>query len=82
MVDRFKHHGAGLSDPSQRYYDVTPGAGDLPEWPRALWIGGEGDVTVEGSDGVSVTFTAVVGLLPIRPVKVTAATATGIIALC
>ena len=51
---------------------------------KGLWIGGTGNVVVEMSDGVDVTFTAVAAgeLLPIRVNKVKAATtATNIVAL-
>ena len=54
--------------------------------PRAIWIGGAGNLAVKlGDDATAVTLTGVAAgtLLPIRPVNVmsTNTTATGIVAL-
>jgi hypothetical protein len=72
--------------PARFAFPITPGPGDLASWPRALWIGGAGDITVVPADGVvasPVTFTAVPAgtLLPLRVQRVTAATATNIVGL-
>lgn len=64
-------------------FEITPGPGDLPQVPRALWVGTGGDVTVELTSG-EVTFTNVPGgtLLLVRPSKVLGATtASGILGL-
>jgi hypothetical protein len=61
---------------------VVPGAGALARVTKALFVSGAGDVTVTMRGGGSVTFPVGAGtLLPIRVTHVTAATATGIIAL-
>lgn len=89
--DRFKAHyeGGGLGRvdwPATRGFAITPANGaDLASQPRAVWVGGAGDLTWVGDDGVSVTLKAVpVGtLLPIRPwqVSATGTTATFIVGL-
>ena len=50
---------------------------------RALWIGTQGNIAVEGPDGTTVTYTNVVGLLNVQAVRIlsTGTTATGIVAM-
>ena len=70
-----------ITGPGERHYAVTPGAGELDPRPRALRIGGDGNITVEDAAGVSITYPVTAGEVFIfRAVKVTAATATGIVA--
>lgn len=52
--------------------------------PRSIYVGGGGDVVAEFADGSSVTFAGVGSgsVLPIRPVRVKAATtATSVVAI-
>lgn len=52
--------------------------------PVGVYVGAEGNVVAEGSDGVTATFAAEAGaILPIQPRRIlsTGTTATGIIAL-
>ena len=79
----------GATGPAGRAYAVTPSDSvDLDPVPRAIYVGGTGDLTVEipGAGGApgTVTFAAVPAgtLLPIRPSKIKAAsTATAIVAV-
>jgi hypothetical protein len=69
-----------------KFYAVTPhDANILPGRPIGLYVGGAGDVTMVGTDGVAVLFAAVPGgtILPCSPVRVndTGTDATGIVAL-
>lgn len=59
---------------------ITTSAG-VPQLPKALYIGGAGDVAAQFNDGTTVTFSAVpVGtILPIRPQRVMAATTASLI---
>lgn len=52
--------------------------------PKALYVGGAGDVVLQDTQGNSATFACVAGqILPMRPYKImsTNTTATGIVAL-
>jgi hypothetical protein len=68
--------------PALQYQSVTPGL-RLGAPCRSLYVGGAGDVSATSADGTVVTFTAVPAgvILPIVTNLVTAATATGIVAL-
>lgn len=77
MPDTFQTMTSGLDSPAVHHYTVTPGAGDLPFIPRAIYCGAGGTATIVDVDGTSVTYTLVAGqILPLRATKVTAATAT------
>ena len=70
--------------PAGRGIAVVPSDSTVLEPTRALWIGGEGNLSLVGADGVTYLLTAVpVGLLPVAVTKVrsTGTTATLIIAL-
>lgn len=85
MSDAMHNRAAGPDSPAWDAATVTAGASDLARVPtRALYIGGTGgDVTVTMAAGTSVQFTGVPAgtILPIRVDKVTATTATNVIAL-
>lgn len=69
-----------ITGPCERHVAITPGAGDLDPRPRAIFCGGAGDVTITDQAGVSVTYAVQAGqILPFRAVKVTAATASGLV---
>lgn len=70
-----------LSSQGEAWVAVTPSANPFAVLPRAIWVDVAGDITMEGRDGVSATFTVPAGLLPMRPYRITAATATGIKAI-
>ena len=75
-----------LSDPAEQAGAITPHDSTLlPRLTRAIYVGGNGDVTVLFPGGAVVTFTAVpIGtILPIRVARVnaTATTATAMVAL-
>lgn len=55
----------------------------LEPMARALYIGGAGNVTVQGPDGSVVTYVNVQAgfALPVQAIRVTAATATDIVAM-
>lgn len=61
---------------------ISPSAAPLPEIPRAIYVGGAGDLVVDFGDG-AVTLTVAAGaVLPIRPPFVLpATTATNLVAL-
>lgn len=56
-------------------FEISPGPGDLPQVPRALYVGTGGNVTVELQSG-EFTFTNVQSgsILLIRPTKVLGST--------
>ena len=79
------YQGSG-TEPSRQFITIAPSdVTALAQAIRGLYIGGAGNVTVKGGDGVSVVFTAVpVGTtLPIVPtfIMATGTTATLMIGL-
>jgi hypothetical protein len=77
MADIFTSYHAGLDSPANRHYTITPGAGELAQTTRAIYCDVEGTASITDMGGTSVTYNLVAGqILPIRAVKVTAATAT------
>lgn len=86
MADPFAHSASTLESPATEAAEVTPhDTNALATIPRALYIGGAGDVEVTLVGGDKVTFTAVpVGtILPVRAkiVHATGTTATAITAI-
>ena len=78
--------GDGLGGPAVKGFEVAVSDGsDLPFYPRALYVGVAGNVTVVMKDDTTLGFVGVTAgsFLPIRPkrVKSTGTTATNIIAL-
>lgn len=71
------------SDPSTRWAAIAPSDSTQIVPPRAIYVGGTGDIVATGVDGVDATFKAVPQgtVLPIRPklIKATGTTATLII---
>lgn len=65
-------------------FAITAGT-PYPFTPRAIYIGGNGNLVCTGADGNSVTFTGLVigTILPFRPVTITASgtTATNLLGL-
>lgn len=86
ILGNFAGHQPGLTSPATRGVAVTPTNGAvLSPTPRALWIGGAGNVYAKGLDGVTVGFIGVQAgtLLPFmaQTVESTSTTATSIVAL-
>lgn len=64
-------------------FAITPGATALAATTKGIYVGAAGNITVTFADGASAQFLAVPtgSILPVQAVKVTAATATGLIGL-
>lgn len=77
--------GSGVGEPAYRWFYITPNDDqDLPTYPRAIYVGGAGDVAMVGRDGVECTFKDLaVDYHPLRPlrIKATGTTATDMIGL-
>ena len=83
-MDAFKNRESSLESPARRAEAVTPSdSDDLPNFSRALYVGGAGDLEVTTVGGDTVTLTAASGLLPIcvSRVRASGTSATGIVAL-
>ena len=84
MADPFAGYSAGLESPASRHYSVTPADGtDLDPRPRALRIGGAGNIAIRDEGGTDITYTVTAGeVMTIRAVRVldTGTTAIGIVA--
>lgn len=86
MANTFDGQRTGLDSPGENWASITPhDSNALSTLPRAIYVGGAGDLEVISVDGTTVVFSGVpVGtLLPIRPniVKATNTTATNLIAV-
>ena len=85
MGDTFKNYASRLDSPASNAMEVTENdSTDLSNISRAVYIGGDGDLTVEMAGGQVVAFTGLLAgtLLPIRVKKVkTATTATNVVVL-
>jgi hypothetical protein len=83
--DAFIGNAPGLDSPATKWFAVTPDDNtDLQAKPRALWIGGAGNVAINnGSQTVTLQSVPAGTLLPLRPDRVmaTGTTASGIVAL-
>lgn len=63
MTDKFRNRESSLESTARRAEAVTPNdAADLPNFSRALYVGGGGDVRVTTVGGDTVTLTAASGL--------------------
>lgn len=82
MSDFYRHDA--VTHPARRFAAITPADAPLLLIPKALYIGGAGNLVVYEADGsTAVTFKVPAGIvLPIRVSQVRAATtATGIVGL-
>ena len=69
----------GLNSPAQRGFAITPGATELTEWARMLYIGTAGNVHVQTVGDDDILFTAVpVGILNVSVKKVYSDTTTAL----
>lgn len=77
MADIFQSLAVSLGDPAGNAFAITPSdATVFVQTSRALYVGIGGDITVEMAQGQEVTFAGLPdgALLPIRVVRVLAAT--------
>ena len=84
MTDKFRNRESSLESPARRAEAVTPNdAVDLPNFSRALYVGGGGDIRVTTVGGDTVTLSAATGFLPLCVARVhaTGTSATAIVAL-
>lgn len=80
----FDNHGDQVWHQANSWAQITPNDNNEIRVPKALYIGGAGNIVLAGADGVDGTFAVGAGAtLPLRPrkVKATGTTATGILAL-
>jgi hypothetical protein len=84
-MDTFQNYADSVSAPATKWFAITPSdSTDLAITPKAIFIGGAGNISLTGADGVSVAFPVSAGqVLPLRAVRVRATntTATGIVGL-
>lgn len=86
MEDRFDYIQPGLSAPASRARPIVPDdVVALPFLPRAIYVGGGGDIALRGEDGGAAVWKNVPAgtVLPFRPthVSATGTTATHLLAI-
>ncbi len=81
MADKFTSFPSIVDSPALDAFTITPSGTDLAVIPRALYIGGAGDITVITHAGTTLTLTVAAGVLPLVVRRVSAATATAIVGL-
>jgi len=86
VLDRFQEYMTGKSDPSDDAFSISPSDSTyLTEIPRALYVGGAGDLAVITRAGNAVTFKSVPAgtIIPqrVKMVKSTNTTATFIVGM-
>lgn len=83
MADQFEKDYRGRVTPPEKHLQITPNDGvNLADIPKALYIGGAGDIVVTDKYGTDITYAVSAGfILPFRPVRVkaTGTTATNIV---
>lgn len=85
MPDNFTTFLTQLDSPAEHFFAIEPSDADrLPTRPRAIRVGGAGDVAAVAPDGETVLFKGCYAgeILPIRAVQIKAAgtTATDLVA--
>lgn len=84
-VDPYRAAPRSIANPAEKAFAITPTDDVLLEdYPRGLWVGGAGDISLKLiGDDTAVTFAGVVAgsLLPLRvkEVRATGTTATNIV---
>ena len=86
MSDKFSNYHSGLESPAERAFAITGNdSTDLTVFPRAIYVGGAGNVKVTTLGGDTVTFSGVLAgtVLPVRVKRVfsTDTTATNLIGI-
>ncbi len=75
MQDRFEHHVPGILAPATRAAEVHPSDDtELPFVPRAIYVGGAGDITTRSAVGDEVVWKNVPAgsLIPFRATMILA----------
>jgi hypothetical protein len=85
MADKSQHWVPGASAPAASLVAITPADVDLTDVPRALYVGGAGNLVLRGiEDSTNVTLVGVPAgtIIPVRAKRIAAATtATNIVGL-
>jgi len=86
MSDKFSNYHSGLESPAERAFAITGNdSTDLTIFPRAIYVGGAGNVKVITLGGDTVTFSGMLAgtVLPVRVKRVfsTDTTATNLLGL-
>lgn len=71
MTNRPRYHPdrcAGSSSPG--CMTITPSTDFLPHVASCIYVGGIGDITIVGVDGIEVTYCSYLGRIPVAVVKV------------
>jgi hypothetical protein len=78
----FKAFPSNTTSPALDAFAITPSAEPLERFPRSLFVGQEGTITVTTYQGTSITLTVPSGaIVPLVVTHVTAATADSIVGL-
>ena len=80
-ADNFRANTLEIMAPAQSHFAITPGTSELAVKPRAVYVGGAGNLEVV-MGGVTIVYAVQAGaILTIRPTHILAAntTATGIV---
>lgn len=82
MTDTFSSYATGLEGPAVNHFVVSPSdAADLPFVTRALYVNASGTAVVRDAGGVDVTYAVEAGgVLPVRAVRVLAASTASLVA--
>ena len=86
MSDKFSNYHSGLESPAERAFAITGNdSTDLTIFPRAIYVGGAGNVKVITLGGDTVTFSGALAgtIIPVRVTRVfsTGTTATNLLGL-
>lgn len=86
MADPFIRYATELDSPGRCWKAITPSdTVDIPDRPRALYVGTGGNISAIDQNGNTVTFSNVLGgaFLPIGPVRIraTGTTASNIVGI-
>lgn len=83
MADPFVSYEANLTSPAERHFAITPSDSvDMAIRPRAIRVGGGGDISVVDIDGTAITYAVTAGeVVVFRGVRVnlTGTTATNLV---
>jgi hypothetical protein len=80
-VDQFRPNNVETQAPATSHFAITPGTAELAVVPRAIYVGGGGNLNVI-MGGATILYAVQAGaVLPIRPTHIlaTSTTATGIV---
>lgn len=84
-ADPFASYQKSLVSSATTWVSITPNNSTEIDVPRAIYVGGAGDISLTGSNDVAVTFVGVAAgtTLSVRPkiIRATGTTATSIVAL-